>query len=155
MPRRSVRGWIAALAAVLGLVALSACSPVYQYHGFAPSEQDLAEIQVGLDTRTTVESIIGKPGASGLLADSGWYYVRSEFKHELWKAPEEINREVVAISFDDQGVVTNVERFGLDRGEVVVLNRRVTDSNVEGISFLKQLFGSASGFNNFTNIFNK
>lgn len=141
-PGGILRTWIAAL----GLVAfLAACSPVYQYHGFVPTEEDLAEIEVGLDTRTSVASVIGKPGTFGLLADSGWYYVRSEFKHELWKAPEEITREVVAISFDEGDVVTNIERFGLEKGQVVVLNRRVTTSNIEGVSFLKQLFGSAGG----------
>lgn len=146
------KAWIAAL----GLVAfLAACAPVIQYHGFVPTEEDLAEIQVGLDTRTTVESVIGKPGTSGLLAEGAWYYVRSEFKHDLWKAPEEVDREVVAISFDDNGVVKNIERFGLDRGQVVVLNRRVTESNIEGVSFLKQLFGNASGLSNFSSIFNK
>lgn len=150
-PGRKLTRWILAL----GLLALvAACSPVYQYHGFVPTEEDLAEIEVGLDTRTTVASVIGKPGTFGLLAESGWYYVRSEFKSELWKASEEVNREVVAISFDEDGVVTNIERFGLERGEVVVLNRRVTDSNIEGVSFLKQLFGNAGGLGSLGKLFN-
>lgn len=133
------------ITAIIALGVLAACSPVYNYHGFIPPKEDLDEITVGLDTRDTVESIFGKPGASGLLAEGAWYYVRSEFKHEGLKAPEEIDREVVAISFDDNGVVENVERFGLERGEVVVLERRVTDSNLKGISFLRQLFGNTGG----------
>lgn len=132
------------LAALVALATLAACSPVYNYHGFVPSPEDLEEVQVGLDTRSTVASIIGKPGTSGLLAESAWYYVRSEFKHDTFRAPEEIDRQVVAISFDEDGVVENIERFGLERGEVVVLERRVTDSNIEGISFLRQLFGNSS-----------
>ena len=140
--------------AVLVLVALAACSPVYNYHGFIPPKEDLDDIQVGLDTRDTVEAIFGKPGASGLLAEGAWYYVRSEFKHEGLKAPQEINREVVAISFDDNGVIENIERFGLERGEVVVLERRVTDSNLQGISFLRQLFGNVSGLGGITKAFN-
>lgn len=134
--------------AIVALGVMAACSPVYNYHGFIPPKEDLDEIQVGLDTRDTVEAIFGKPGASGLLAEGAWYYVRSEFKHEGIKAPEEIDREVVAISFDDDGVVTNIERFGLERGQVVVLERRVTDSNIAGVSFLRQLFGNVSGANN-------
>ena len=34
-------------------------------------------------------------------------------------------RQVVAISFNESGTVTNVERFGLERGQIVVLSRRV------------------------------
>lgn len=142
------------MVAAAALAALAACSPVYNYHGFIPPKEDLDEIQVGLDTRTTVEAIFGKPGASGLLAEGAWYYVRSEFKHDTFRAPEEINREVVAISFDDDGVVSNIERFGLERGQVVVLERRVTDSNIAGVSFLRQLFGNAGGFSNLRQFFN-
>ncbi len=34
------------------------------------------------------------------------------------------------------------ERFGLQDGEVIALNRRVTDSNIEGVSFIRQLLGN-------------
>ena len=141
---------IAAFAVVL---AVASCSPVFTYHGFVPSEEDLEEIEVGLDTRSTVASIIGKPGASGLLEESGWYYVRSEFEHAPVRGPQEIDRQVVAISFDETNVVTNVERFGLERGQVVVLSRRVTDSNIEGVSFLGQLFGSTASAENISRLF--
>lgn len=140
--------------ALLAVLTVTACTPVYRYHGFVPTDQDLEEVQVGLDTRKTVASIIGKPGTFGLLAESGWYYVRSEFKHDSFRAPEEINREIVAVSFDEDGVVTNIERFGLERGQVVVLSRRVTESNIQGVSFLKQLFGGIGGSGSFANLFN-
>jgi len=141
------------IATFVALFALASCSPVFTYHGFVPTDQDLDEIEVGLDTRSTVASIIGKPGASGLLEESGWYYVRSEFEHAPIRGPQEIDRQVVAISFDDNDVVANVERFGLERGEVVVLSRRVTDSNIAGVSFLGQLFGSTASASNIARIF--
>lgn len=146
-------GLLRSIVALVGLSALVACTPVYNYHGFIPTDEDLEEIAVGLDTRTTVASIIGKPGTSGLLAESGWYYVRSEFKHDSFRAPEEVTREVVAISFDENDVVENIERFGLERGQVVVLSRRVTDSNIEGLSFLQQLFGSGASMSNLAQFF--
>ena len=141
------------IAALFALSAVVSCAPVFTYHGFIPTEDDLSEIEVGLDTRSTVASIIGKPGASGLLEESGWYYVRSEFEHAPVRGPQEIDRQVVAISFDDDNVVSNVERFGLERGQVVVLSRRVTDSNIEGVSFLGQLFGSTASAANIARIF--
>ncbi|PID36260.1 MAG: cell envelope protein SmpA [Rhodobacterales bacterium] len=135
--------------------AAVACSPVQTYHGFIPTDADLEELMVGVDTRTTVASIIGKPAASGLRAESAWYYVMSEFTTRGGFAPEETNREVVAISFDDEGVVSNVERFGLEDGRVVVLSRRVTESNIEGLGFLRQLFGNLSGAANFAERFQR
>ncbi|MCK8462659.1 outer membrane protein assembly factor BamE [Aliiroseovarius sp. S1339] len=128
---------------VVLLVALvAACSATYRNHGYMPLKEDVDLIEVGKDTRETVATSIGKPGTSGLLADSGYYYVRSRFKHYLYNAPKEIDREVLAISFSDKGVVENIERFGLEQGRVVALERRVTDSNIKGVGFLRQLFGS-------------
>jgi outer membrane protein assembly factor BamE (lipoprotein component of BamABCDE complex) len=127
---------------VLVLMTLAACSATYRNHGWAPSDEDLAAITVGADTRETVSQAVGAPGTAGLLADSGWYYVQSRYENYAWRAPKEVDRQVVAISFDKAGVVENVERFGLKDGRVIALSRRVTESNVKGISFLRQLFGS-------------
>jgi outer membrane protein assembly factor BamE (lipoprotein component of BamABCDE complex) len=124
---------------MLALCVLAACAPRARTHGFAPTDAELEEIVVGLDTRETVAGIIGPPRTAGLLTESGWYYVRSTFRDRPPRAPVEEDRQVVAISFDENGVVENVERFGLDRGEVVVLSRRVTSSNVQGVSLLQQL----------------
>ena len=49
---------------------------------------------------------------------------------------------MVAISFDSAGVVSNIERFGLEDGKVVPLARRITDTAVTDKSFLRQLFGN-------------
>jgi outer membrane protein assembly factor BamE (lipoprotein component of BamABCDE complex) len=128
------------VAVAVTLVALAACSAVYRDHGYVPNDRELAQIQVGVDTRESVQEAIGTPGTHGLLTGSGWYYVRSRFKHFAYNPPEEIDREVVAISFDGRGKVENIERFGLENGQVVVLSRRVTETNIKGVSFLKQLF---------------
>ncbi|PRX35015.1 Outer membrane protein assembly factor BamE, lipoprotein component of the BamABCDE complex [Meinhardsimonia xiamenensis] len=134
----------AARAAVIGaLIALvAACAPIVTRHGYVPTDEDLQDIVVGVDTRESVASAVGRPSAAGILSDSGWYYVESRFETRGWREPREVDRQVVAISFDDSGVVTNIERFGLERGRVVVLSRRVTDSNVKGIGFLQQLMGN-------------
>jgi outer membrane protein assembly factor BamE (lipoprotein component of BamABCDE complex) len=124
---------------MLALCVLAACTPQTRSHGFAPTDAELAEIVVGLDTRETVAGIIGPPRTAGLLTDSGWYYVRSTFRERPPRAPVEEDRQVVAISFDENGLVENVERFGLEQGEVVVLSRRVTTSNVQGVGLLQQL----------------
>lgn len=128
------------LAAGLSLLLVTSCTETIRNHGYSPSEDQLQEIIVGVDTRGTVEEVVGRPSASGLLEAGGWYYVGSKKRHYAYRAPEEIERQVVAISFDDNGVVENVERFGLERGQVVTLSRRVTDTSVETTStFIRQL----------------
>lgn len=134
-----------ALVAVISL-SLGACSPVARFHGYAPDDTQLAEIEVGRDTRETVAEKVGRPGVSGVMEGGDWYYVQSDWVEQGLRAPVEVRREVVAISFDGQDRVVNVERYGLADGEVVALSRRVTDTGPRGQSILRQLLGSIGQF---------
>ncbi len=88
----------------------------------------------------------GRPTTAGVLSDGGWFYVASKFRAYGWRETREIEREVVSISFDENGTVENIERFGLEDGRVIAISRRVTDSNIKGVTFLRQLFGSIGNF---------
>jgi outer membrane protein assembly factor BamE (lipoprotein component of BamABCDE complex) len=136
--------------AALGLAfaaLVPACTSLYRNHGYVPNDDDLAVVEVGKSTQDDVAAAIGRPSSSGILTGSGWYYVGSKFLHYGGRAPKEVEREVVAVSFDEKGVVENIERFGLENGKAVVISRRVTDSNIKGVGFLRQLLGSLGNLN--------
>jgi outer membrane protein assembly factor BamE (lipoprotein component of BamABCDE complex) len=143
--RSSGRGYAAltktALAG-LALAVLVACTPLYTNHGFVPDDKDLATITTGVDTRDTVGAFLGRPSVEGLIGDTQWFYVRSQWKTVGARAPQEVDRQVLAITFDEQGVVTNIERFGLEKGEIVAVSRRVTTEPIKGRSVLAQIFGN-------------
>ncbi|MBZ4023059.1 cell envelope protein SmpA [Rhodobacter sp. TJ_12] len=124
------------------MLVTAGCSAIYRNHGYVPNDEDLAQVEVGKSTQQDVAYAIGRPSTRGLLQGAGWFYVGSRWKHYGARAPEEIEREVVAVSFDEAGVVSNVERYGLEDGEVVVLSRRVTKTNIKGISVVRELLGS-------------
>jgi outer membrane protein assembly factor BamE (lipoprotein component of BamABCDE complex) len=128
---------------MLCLVAsLAACSPIYRNHGYVPTEQELALVEVGTDTRETVGQKIGRPSTQGLLNDVGWFYVQSRYKHFGPRAPQEIERQVLAVTFNEAGTVENIARYGLEDGKVVQISRRVTETNVKGLSIIQQILGS-------------
>lgn len=131
------------MVALMGL--LIACTPSFQRHGYVPETKDLERIVVGQDTRDTVAALIGRPSTSGLLNDVGWFYVQSTWKQRGAAARVEVDRQVIAITYDDKGTVANVESFGLEKGQVVALSRRVTKDNVASAGFLRQLFGNIGG----------
>ena len=134
------------MVAAAALALLAACVTLDEDHGYVPSDADLSRVRVGIDTQTTVGTLVGQPGLTGIVSDRGWYYVRSDYETFAYRAPVEVDRQVVAITFDQRGVVSNVERFGLEDGNVVALNRRVTDTGVQGITFLEQLFRNIGNF---------
>ena len=129
-------------AVALLIALLAACTALYQNHGYVPRDDELAKVVVGTSTRDDVAKAVGRPSSTGLLTGGAWYYVGSRFRYYGPREPEEIYRQVVAISFDEGGTVENVERFGREKGQVVVLSRRVTDSNIKGLGFLRQLLGN-------------
>lgn len=134
------------LAAAGALLLATACTAVYRDHGYFPPQEDLDSLVVGKDTRDSVLETVGPPSSTGVLDGGGWYYVRSRFRNYAYRAPEEVNREVLAITFTDAGTLENIERFGLKDGRVVVLSRRVTDSHIRNVGFLRQLFGNLGRF---------
>jgi outer membrane protein assembly factor BamE (lipoprotein component of BamABCDE complex) len=131
--------------AVLALVVLAACAQSFRNHGYAPTDAELAAIGIGAP-RATVEEALGQPSSSGVLSEGAWYYVSSRMRHYAWRAPEEVDRQVVAISFDKSGRVENIERFGLEDGRVVALSRRVTETNIKGISLIQQILRNFGRF---------
>lgn len=132
-------GTAAALALALVLLA-AACAPVFRNHGYVPPQEALDAVVVGVDTRDSIAETLGRPSAAGIMADSGWYYVESRWRHYGARAPQEIDRQVVAVSFDSAGVVTNIERFGLEQGRVVRLSSRLTASAIRELGLLRQLY---------------
>jgi outer membrane protein assembly factor BamE (lipoprotein component of BamABCDE complex) len=127
----------------LALVAVVAgCSPVYRNHGYVPSEEELALVEVGVDTRETVGGKIGRPSTSGLLNDEGWFYVQSRYKHLGPREPQEIDRQVLVVTFNEAGVVENIGRYGLEDGKVVEISRRVTETNIKGLGLIQQIFSN-------------
>ncbi|MDQ7070130.1 MAG: outer membrane protein assembly factor BamE [Rhodobacterales bacterium] len=134
-----------ALVAVL-VVGVAGCTATYRDHGYVPTEDEVSEIIVGVDTRASVETAIGIPGITGVLDEGGLYYVQSRVKQFAFYKPEVVEREVLAISFNQAQVVSNIERFSLADGQIVPLSRRVTSSSVLNNGFLRQLLGNLGRF---------
>lgn len=135
-------------ASALALCLLAAaCTAQFRNHGYMPPEEDVANVIVGVDTRDSVAETLGSPTAGGVLNDGGFYYVRSQFKTVGPFRPQETSRELLAVTFAGNGTVANIERFGLEDGQVVRLSRRVTDNGLSDVSFIRQLLGNLGNFN--------
>ncbi|MDD9728848.1 outer membrane protein assembly factor BamE [Mameliella sp. AT18] len=138
-------GKLKAAIAMLMIVGLSACAAQYRTHGYLPSEADLQQIVPGVDTKASVEDLIGVPNAAGVLNGSGYYYIETEVRHFAYQKPKVVERTIVDITFDEADVVSNITTYGLEDGRVVAINRRVTQTTDGDISFIRKLFGNIGG----------
>ena len=143
MNKAGARGRTLRLAlAGLCCLALVACTTIVRNHGYVPDDTELAKVELGKDTRETVAEKIGRPSAQGLLNDVGWFYVQSRFETVGPREPREVERQVVAVTFNDKGVVDDIGRYGLQDGQIVPISRRVTETNIKGIGFVRQLLAN-------------
>ena len=111
-----------------------------------PSAEELATVEPGEDTVITVAEKIGRPASSGLLRDSDWYYVQTTMEQLTYNPQRPIDRKVVAIGFDDAGVVTDVQTYGLEDGRIVNLSPRVTVTGGQRVNILQRIFGGLLNF---------
>ncbi|MGF1500663.1 MAG: outer membrane protein assembly factor BamE [Paracoccaceae bacterium] len=130
---------------VLGLgcaAALAACAPTVRTHGYVPTPEALARIEVGSDTRGSVRRKIGRPTASGIFDERGWYYVSSRVEHMTYHEPEVVERTIVAVTFDEFDVVQAVDRFGLEDGRLIDLETRTTPTYGRQLTIIEQFLGN-------------
>ncbi|MDJ0823393.1 MAG: outer membrane protein assembly factor BamE [Paracoccaceae bacterium] len=142
---RSIVAGLKGGALTLVLLGLGACTDMYRTHGYIPLEEDLQQIVVGVDTRGTVEDVVGVPSVAGVREGGNYYYIESQVRHFAWRRPEVTDRTVLAITFDSTDVVSNIVEYGLEDGRVVRLSRRVTQTGDGDIGFIRKLFGNIGG----------
>lgn len=143
----AIRNRVVSAMALCCLIVVTACSATYRNHGYVPPDEDLQNLVVGVDTRATVDDTVGPPSLSGMLGDGNYYYVRSRIREFGMYRPEVVERQILAISFNGDNTIANIERFDLADGNLVPLSRRVTDSSVVNNGFLRQLLGNFGNLN--------
>jgi len=137
------------------LLLLNACAPRDDFRGSSIDEDKLKQIVVGQTTEPQVATLLGSPSTSSTFPDWGttYYYISSETEAVAFLAPEVIDQQVVAISFDKASdKVKEIKRYGLKDGRQVAFVERETPTRGKELTVLEQLFGN---FGRFTGANNK
>jgi outer membrane protein assembly factor BamE (lipoprotein component of BamABCDE complex) len=113
-----------------------------QLRGHAVEEETLAQVTVGVSSRTDVEALIGSPSATGTFDDNSWYYISSVTRQRPGRSFALEDQRVVAIRFDGRGTVTEIRRLGQDDSRDVRFVERTTPSPGNDRTLLQQLFGN-------------
>lgn len=146
--RPSFRSLPALGIAVLGSLALLACTPTVETHGHSLDEAQITKITPGSSSRQEVLQLMGSPSALSTFDDAAWYYVSQRTEKTSFYQEGVVEQDVVTVTFDDQGLVTAVERHGLDQVAAVDPVDRVTPTAGSSPSIMKQLIGNIGRFGN-------
>ncbi len=132
-------------AAVIALVALAAfggCRATRDFHGYVPDQALPTDVKPDVDTRSSVLARLGTPSTTSIFDDRLWVYMSDTREMLAFYYPRTVAREIVAIQFDDQDVVTDVLTYDVSASRVIAFNSRVTPTRGRELGILEQLFGT-------------
>lgn len=132
----------------LAAAALSGCAATRDFHGYVPDQALPGDVQPSVDTRSTVLARLGTPSTSSVFDDKLWVYMSSTRELLTFYYPKVVQREIVAIQFDDEDVVSDVLVYDVSDGRVVDYNSRVTPTRGRELGILEQLFGTLGSLRN-------
>ena len=139
MPRLAAGLAAALIALPLGM---GACAPITSKHGFQALDVKPADLKVGEDTKSTVLERLGSPSTRSTFDPNLWFYVSQTVNQKAFYRPRVTQREVVAVSFDGDEKVTNVDRLTLKDGKLIAFNGRKTPTRGRELTILEQLLGN-------------
>lgn len=146
MKRRTRRIALAGMGFVLALTA-AACTPRIDQRGNKPDDEQVVQINPGVDDKNRVAELIGTPSAISTFNDKTWYYISKRTETMAFLDPDVTDQEVLAIQFDDSGVVDSLKVYGQEDGRQIAYVDRTTPTEGHELSLIQQLLGNLGRFN--------
>lgn len=139
--RTAFKAALAIAGALMLSGGLAGCSEQITKHGHQFHQTDLQAIQPGM-SQEQVRASLGTPATTAVVGNgNAFYYISSTMSQSAFFTPSEKDRQVVAVYFNQGGMVDTVANYGLKDGKVFDFVSRTTPApggKDEGI--LKSLF---------------
>jgi outer membrane protein assembly factor BamE (lipoprotein component of BamABCDE complex) len=140
--------------AVLGVLALlGGCStfgvfdPPQTLHGNRVDQYRLTQLVPGTSTQADVTALVGSPTAKATFDSNTWLYISEVTQTRIARTPGVDDQAVVALVFDDGGVLRDVKKLDQANALPVTVVAGATPSPGTSASFMQQLFGNIGRFN--------
>ena len=128
------------------LFLTSACSSdlFLVHNGNMPAQEKIDEIRLG-QSKQDVMNILGAPSLTTGLSDDHWIYMASTTKKVAFFRPEELERKVLAISFDNNKI-SKIERLNLADGNKLPIDTDTTQTTEQEQGFFRKYFGGVGTY---------
>ena len=129
------------------LAGCSVFAPPEQSRGNRVDPDVLAELVPGTSSRADATALLGSPTAKGSFDENVWLYIGSVTRTRVARTPSMITLDLVKLTFDDSGVLRQIEHRDLEDALPVSVVQRTTPSPGSDASVMQQLFGNIGRFN--------
>ncbi|HKO06140.1 MAG TPA: outer membrane protein assembly factor BamE [Alphaproteobacteria bacterium] len=138
--RFSPRTWSLGLAAVLVALGLGACNVRTDTQGNMVDAELLKQVKPGSLTKEQVQSLLGTPSSVSTFDQTTWYYIGKQTQRIAFLDPSVLDQKVVAVEFDNKGVVKAIHQYGEADGKDVDIVARTTPTRGKSIGVFDQLW---------------
>jgi outer membrane protein assembly factor BamE (lipoprotein component of BamABCDE complex) len=125
---------------------LSACTTIEEKRGAELRDMKTSQI-TPTSTKADVLSLLGSPSTRSSYGTDVWYYVHSTKQRNLIGDDGIVNQQILAITFDTNSVVSNVEVFDQDDAKQFAFSGDRTPTAGNELGVLEQILGNVGKFN--------
>lgn len=134
--RQAARWWMS----VSVLLATAGCAATTTKHGHHFNDGDLQQVQPGM-SQEAVRMALGTPETTSTASGgNAFYYISSTMKQTAFFKPDEVDRKVLAVYFNQVGSVERVANYGLKDGKIVDYNKGETLAYMRDKNFIQRFF---------------
>lgn len=124
----------------------AACGNGKALRGYVFDTELANAIQPGVDNRASVETTLGTPTMMATFDEKTWYYVSTTVRVRPIFWPDATAHRVLVVSFNDSGVVSDVDNLGLEDMRDVENVSDKTATKGRKLNLFEQIFGSIGRF---------
>ncbi|MFC3579016.1 outer membrane protein assembly factor BamE [Sphingomonas hylomeconis] len=130
--------------AALGLacVAAGACTPLKSHQGYIIDADLVNSVQPGVDNRTSVLQVLGKPSFTSQFNEGDWYYISRDARNFAYNNPKVRDQTTIRISFDPRGTVTGIAKGDQTQVASISPSNKSTPTLGRKRGFFDELFGN-------------
>lgn len=133
------------------LLIMPACSSdlFLDHNGNMPEDSHLQQLQIG-QTKEEVYQILGAPSVVTGLSDDHWIYMESTIRRIAFMKPTELDRNVIALTFENNKVSKIDKRTLADANKISIDSDETKPADRE-LGFFRKYFGGVGQYQMFGN----
>lgn len=129
------------------LLNMTSCSTVVENRGYIFNPEIQEKISQGMN-KTEIISLLGTPSTVSESTGLKYYYISNKFFKYAFLNPQEIERTIQVISFDENDNVRNIEEYTMKDGRVINYNKDKTLPNGTEVTIIQDLFDNTGRYTN-------
>ena len=124
------------------LLTLAACAKdtFVTNTGNMPSEDKIERLATGMP-QEQVREILGSPSSVVSLDRNTWIYMSADIEQIAFMRPQETERRLLVVKFDDSGKVADIKHIDKSKGKELQVSEQETATPEQEQGFFRKYFG--------------